>query len=369
MSCGVVSLVTYWNVGSVREIRIPANISELIASDATQRAITDAEEQAAEPVGRELDKKDEETESAKKKRRTAIFELETATQKAAAKGNVNPCNVSSKIVSELRVWMGSPELEKNVNMKLHMKAVETNEPVFMPSERLLTSFVNKIIELRYYKQHVKWVDKYIQTTSSTTTCAMISTKTVETAIRELINHIVSEVILLRPGDSSAYCSWSPEEASWCEDVFGIQICQSKGSHESIDFAAYGLPEIRVMLEGGEFVMGFHPEHIEGATLKDKVQALSNYSAVAAVALAKSKGFIAACPPGSAIITPAGCIMVSFPLDTTTDAVVLRWSFVTCDTAAVACLKLVKQFEECMPRLMSTGHFKALNEKLQSTGST
>ena len=46
----------------------------------------------------------------------------------------------------------------------------------------------------------------------------------------------------------------------------------KAKFESVDFAAYGLPEVRVMLEGGEYVTGFPPEQIDGKSLVDKVLA-------------------------------------------------------------------------------------------------
>jgi hypothetical protein len=101
----------------------------------------------------------------------------------------------------------------------------------------------------------------------------------------------------------------------------------------------------------------------------QVRTLSNFTALAAVGLAKAKGFAAICPEGSAIVLPAGCIMISFPLDPKKDTSILRWSFIASNAATTSCWKLLVKLFEDMPPLSATLHFKLLKDRLQSIHST
>jgi hypothetical protein len=289
---------------------------------------------------------------------------QSATQKSAAKGHVAVGPVNSKVVTELRVWLGTPERQKSINMKSIVRNVcEGDEPVFIPADRLLQPCVEKFVKMSYYEQHCSWVGKHMVKNNLTTASALISRPQVDKAMRESIVAVLGDEILLKDSCSKSFLSWQPTE-TFMQEIFAVQVSQNIGVHEFIDFCPYGLPECRIVLDGAELIIGFHVDHVPGNSIKDKTTAVASMTAIGAVTLAKSKGFLVEACKGSAVCIPSNHLVIIISLDAKQDVSVLKWSFLTCKAAATNSLKIVTDVMQNSPQVgAGGGYFKQLSDKL------
>ena len=90
-------------------------------------------------------------------------------------------------------------------------------------------------------------------------------------------------------------------------------------------APFALPEVIFTLEGVEIVLGFDIPQLPGDDLAKKVKKLEEMEAISAMGLAKNIGFVHCAQPGSAILVPAGVVLVIVPIDIKNDVHGLRWS--------------------------------------------
>ena len=161
--------------------------------------------------------------------------------------------------------------------------------------------------------------------------------------KKLLNDVVKFInpevdAKLRQGVFAATFTGDKEELQKAVTAFQLTACIDNAFCSNV--TPFGLPDIRVCLQGKCSVFGIPIDSITGADIPEKLAWLSSMTKPGLIDLCKAKGFIAHLKPGHLIAIPVAYIVISYVVGET---VLLRWSVMDVVAAAVE-LPLIQTIE-------------------------
>ena len=228
----------------------------------------------------------------------------------------------------------------------------TNALLFKADD--LKDLCNTIKGMTYYASQKKWMDEAMAKVKLSTAAAEVTAKGVASRLLTILRGAP-----FGAGPAAPQAIMEETLAEAC----AVQFYQSKPGAQVVSVAPYALPEIIFTLEGVEIVLGFDIPQLPGDDLAQKVKKLEEMEAISAMELAKQIGFIRCAQPGSAIMVPAGVVLVIVPIEIKSDVHGFRWSVTGDQRGLVKASNVWEQYCDAFPtKINPTG--KAMLEKYQ-----
>lgn len=126
----------------------------------------------------------------------------------------------------------------------------------------------------------------------------------------------------------------------------VQFYQSFEGAQVISVPPFGMPEALFTLEGKELILGFDVDQLPGEGIKEKIHNVEGMDAAPAIELIKKIGFLRWAEAGTAVVVPAGVLLVILPM--TAEAHGLRWTLTGDKKGLEKAFKIWKEYCEAFP---------------------
>lgn len=180
--------------------------------------------------------------------------------------------------------------------------VRLGNAVLLKPEHDLTPCVQKIQKMTYFASQKDWLETYCAKQEKSHAVAGI----VRPAV---LQTLTKEIKTAFGADFLKTCTFAPGDAAWSTEVFSFQFFFMASGCTNVNAAHFGLPEVRIILQGTLLAASIKLDVLPGNGIKEKKANLEMMGWAAFETLLKQQGTLCLALAGSVLMIPGGTLVV------------------------------------------------------------